>query len=277
MMKPTTIQLGLILLLAAPRLAFSQPSGVDTAVDEAIYRQANHITLRQKLDDARAAQARHDLLAAAKLYDAAWDLVQKIGSGVEDEALQTKAGLAEVRLELARAAQHRGDLREAGVEVDDVLRVDKENPVALEFKRSNNLLLAEMAGKLPSEEAHARIPDIAKEKVTAATLVQDGKLFYEMRKLDEAEAKLKAAMKMDPENQASYYYMNLVREARYQETVNKRDVDSRKKLVEVENDWAETTKRDLLPQPNPYAHTNLVWTSRGVQAIKAKLQRIRLD
>jgi general secretion pathway protein D len=277
MMKPTTIQLGLILLLAAPRLAVAQTSGVDTAVDEAIYRQANHITLRQKLEDARVAQVRHDLPAAAKLYDAAWDLVQKIGSGVDDEAQQTRAGLAEVRLELAREAQHRGDLREAGIQVDDVLRVDRTNPAAIEFKRSNNVLLAEMAGKMPSEEAHARVPDIAKEKITAATLVQDGKLFYEMRKLDEAEAKLRAAMKMDPENQAAYYYMNLVREARYQETVNKRDVDSRKKLVEVENDWAESAKRDLLPQPNPYAATNLVWTSRGVQGIRAKLQRIRLD
>ena len=49
--------------------AFAQDQGVNIAVDEAIYRQANRITLRQKLQDARAAQARHDLEAAAKLYD----------------------------------------------------------------------------------------------------------------------------------------------------------------------------------------------------------------
>src|ERR1700688_915973 len=125
MKKPTTIQLGLILLFAAPCFALAQTPGVDTAVDEAIYRQANHITLRQKLEDARAAQARHDLAGDAKLYDGAWELVPRIGSGGDDEAAQPRAGLAEVRLELARQAQHRGDLREAGAQVDDVLRVDR--------------------------------------------------------------------------------------------------------------------------------------------------------
>ena len=53
------------------------------------------------------------------------------------------------------------------------------------------------------------------EKAKAGQLVQDGRLLFEMGKLDEAEKKLKQAIKIDPQNQAAYYYLNLIREARY--------------------------------------------------------------
>ena len=46
-------------------------------------------------------------------------------------------------------------------------------------------------------------------------LVQDGKLLYEMDRLDEAEAKLKLALKTDPHNEAALYYLNLVAEAKF--------------------------------------------------------------
>jgi hypothetical protein len=62
-------------------------------VNEAVYRQANRVTLRQKLDAARDAQERGDMANASKLYDDAWELIVKIGSGVEAETAQTRAGL----------------------------------------------------------------------------------------------------------------------------------------------------------------------------------------
>ena len=46
-----------------------------------------------------------------------------------------------------------------------------------------------------------------------STLLQDGKLLYEMGRLDEAEVKLKAAVKLDPENTAAFYYLNLIQQA----------------------------------------------------------------
>src|SRR3954466_4578668 len=115
MIKAATFPLGLSLLLAAAPAAFSQAPGSDAnaAINEAIHRQADRITLRQRLVDAAAARDRRDLPTAAKLYDEAWDLVQRSGPGVEVEADQVRAGLADVRLELARAAQHRNDLRDA--------------------------------------------------------------------------------------------------------------------------------------------------------------------
>ena len=57
----------------------------------------------------------------------------------------------------------------------------------------------------------------------SAVLLQDGKLLYEMGKLDEAEAKLKEAGRLDPRNQAVDYYLNLIREARSKGALKKGD------------------------------------------------------
>jgi beta-lactamase regulating signal transducer with metallopeptidase domain/type II secretory pathway component GspD/PulD (secretin) len=51
-------------------------------------------------------------------------------------------------------------------------------------------------------------------KAKAGVLVQNGKLLYEMGKLDEAEVKLNAALSLDSENAAAKYYRGLVQQAR---------------------------------------------------------------
>ncbi len=61
-----------------------------------------------------------------------------------------------------------------------------------------------------------QVPYIVKDKTEANTLVRDGKLLYEMGKFEEAEAKLKQAVKFDPDNEGAVYYMNLVKQARYE-------------------------------------------------------------
>jgi Flp pilus assembly secretin CpaC len=92
-------------------------------------------------------------------------------------------------------------------------------------------------------------------RINAATLVQDGKLLFEMGKLTEAEAKLKLALKAQPRNEAALYYLNLVSEAKF----------------------AQAAKgADTLPVPSPYARTNLLRTAPGRQAIISKLDHIRL-
>ncbi|MGD0261374.1 MAG: hypothetical protein ABSD29_16290, partial [Verrucomicrobiota bacterium] len=278
MMKAATLPLALILLLTAVPASQGQAPPQETAVNEAVYRQANRITLRQKLADARAAQERGALITAAKLYDDAWDLVQKIGSGVDAERDQTIAGLAAVRLELARAAQRKGDYQEARTQADDVLRVDPANAAAVEFKTGNEKLLAEQRGAIPSEEVRSQVPAVLEEKVKASTLVRDGKLFYEMSKLDEADAKLKQALQIDPHNEAALYYLNLVSEAKFAQAAKAHEVTMRQDIRAVEQAWANPVKRELLPVPNPYARSNnLVYTGLGRQTIISKLDRIRLD
>src|ERR1035441_2279519 len=277
MIRAATLSLALILLLTAVPPTSAQTSPEEAAVNEAVYRQANRITLRQKLADARAAQDRHALASAAKMYDDAWELVLKIGSGVDAERDQSIAGLTAVRMELARAAQGHGDYKEARTQVDDVLRVDPTSAVAIEFKNSNEKLLAEQHGTIPSEEVRAQVPAIMEEKAKASTLVHDGKLLYEMDKLNEAEAKLKMALKQDPHNEAALYYLNLVSEAKYMRAAKLHEVTLREDVRAVEQAWANPISGQALPVPNPYARTNLVFTGQGRQSIITKLDRIRLD
>ena len=155
--------------------------------------------------------------------------------------------------------------------------MDSANPEAIEFKRNNDRLLAEQAGRIPSDEARSQVSAIITNQVSAATLVQDGRLFYEMGKLEDAETKLQQAVKLDPQNQAAFYYLNLVREQRFKQALNKRDVASRQGLVDIENAWDNPPNRNLLPVPNPWSRTNLVFTGKGRQNIYRKLNLIHFD
>src|SRR6516225_6789721 len=197
-MKAVTLPLGLTLLLATSTISSAQ-APQDSAVNEAVMRQANRITLRQRLADARSAEDRHDLATAAKLYDDAWTLVMSIGvNNVESEAATARAGLAATRLELAKQAQHRDDYREAGTQINDVLRVDPSNAQAIEMKQLNDKAMREQQGLVPDVETQAKVPAIQKEHVNVSTQVQDARVLFEMGKIKEAKAILKEAIKVDP-------------------------------------------------------------------------------
>lgn len=277
MMKAVTTPLLVSILLATASTLPAQTADTTTAVNEAVRRQADRITLRQKLVDAQVAQQRRDLTTAARIYDEAWKLVEGIGSGVEAEARQTIAGLTAVRMELARDAQERGDLRGADENVKDVLRVNAADTAAQEFKIRNDKLLAEQKKYSPSPAAIEKVPAIQKEKEDSNTLVQDAKLFYELGKYDEADAKLKEALRIDPGNTSANYYRNLVQQARFRRGVDARNVTSTTRIVQVEDHWADSHTRDVLPIPNPMVGTNLIYTSPSRQAIMSKLDSIHLD
>jgi type II secretory pathway component GspD/PulD (secretin)/beta-lactamase regulating signal transducer with metallopeptidase domain len=93
---------------------------------------------------------------------------------------------------------------------------------------------------------------MVEQKLKAHTLVKDGKLLYEMGKLDEAEAKFEEAISIDPQNQAAAYYLSLVKEARQKTTGGL-------------GQWLST--------PAPHAQTNLIKR----QTIVHMLDNIRLD
>src|SRR5205823_12948653 len=117
--KPGTITmktakfLSLLLLVASATSSVAQPAPADTATDEAVRRQAATIMLRKTLAEAKAAQDKIDLLAASKLYEEAYRLVQIVGVGIDQEAQETISGLATVRLVLAKQAQRRARFEEA--------------------------------------------------------------------------------------------------------------------------------------------------------------------
>src|ERR1051326_800304 len=180
-------------------------------------------------------------------------------------------------MEMPRAEQHAGRYEKAADDVNDALRADPTNPDALAFKEYNLRLLEADAGRRPSKEVLAFQPEIRQKQIHVATLVQDGRFLFENGRIDEAESKLQQALREDPDNTGAVYYLNLVKEARYKEAVNRRDVAARGSMVEVENAYVVPPKRELLPVPNPYARTNLVHTGPGRELITSKLNRIRLD
>jgi len=100
------------------------------------------------------------------------------------------------------------------------------------------------------------LPTAKQNKIVAATLVQDGRGLYELGKLDEAEAKLNQALRVDPGNVGANYYLNLIRQTRYAEITRKR-------------------KQPVLPIP--HARTDIIHISEGRQVILSKLDRIRFD
>src|SRR2546428_5257869 len=98
-LKPGTIMmkaakfLSLLLVASATSLR-AQPTPADTATDVAVQRQAAIIMLRKTLAEGKAAQDKIDLLAASKLYEEAYRLVQIVGAGIDQEAQETISGLA---------------------------------------------------------------------------------------------------------------------------------------------------------------------------------------
>jgi len=289
MIKAATISLSLSVFLAVPT-AWSQapatpaPAAVAAdapnsgeAIQEALRRQAPQISLRQTLDNARAAQARGDVQAAARLYSDAWNLVLQIGDVNLPEAADARAGVAVTHLQLAEAAQHRGDLRRADAEVAEVLRADPTNADAIAFKRANDKMLAEQFPKMPTPDVEARMAVVAAEHATNSTHVQNAKLLFEMGKLDEAESTLLMALREDPQNQGARYYLNLIEQQRFAAAMADKDVVARDALVEIEKEWTTHNTRGALPVPNLYARTNLTFTSSIRSRISAKLNLIRLD
>ena len=277
MTKAASFTLGIIFLLAPLDRLPAQTSAADMAVNRAVINQANTIVLHQKLEDAKGAVARGDLVDAARLYQEAYDLTLQIGSGIDAETAQTIAGLAATRLELARRAQSQGDLREANTQVMQVLNADPKNAAALAFKRQNDQMTIALRGKMPDDVTLQRVPYILNDQTNASILVQDGKLLYEMGKLEEAEAKLQQALKLDPDNEGAIYYLNLAKQARYDREGHQHTIDNQDRMVQVEDAFVRPNNTLLLPIPNPYAATNLIFTGPGRQVIVSKLDRIHID
>jgi len=249
-MTKVSYLLSLALLVTASNAAFAQGAN-QTSEEEAVRRQEKSILLRKTLESAQAAAAGKDAVAAAKLYEDAYGLADQLGAAAEPERQVAATGLSAARLTLAIQAQRAGDLREADAQVTRAIKVDPTNLVAKSFKADNDQRLADMVGKLPSEQALATIPDTRAAQTQAATMVQDGKLMFEMGKLDEAEAILKKASELNPDNEGAFYYLSLIREARYGRFQKKRSVTTKDRLLEVEQAWERPVSNLPLVTPTP--------------------------
>jgi len=284
MTKAVLLPLGLVLLLATA-LPAQTPSAAGMAVNQAVLDQANTILLRHKLEDAKSAVARGDLAGAANLYEDAKALADQIGSGIDAETAQTISGLVATRLELARRAQHDGNLLEANTQVARALKVDPHNAAALDFKQKNDQIMVAMKTRMPDPAVLEQIPQVLNDRTNAAILVRDGKLLYEMGKFDEAQVKLNQALQLDPDNQSAFYYLNLVKQAFYARQEQTRTTEVQNKMVEVAREFSPLVGVNL-PVPNPYfsnvvanggSQITDVHTSPGREMIYSKLDHLRID
>src|SRR5580692_3627406 len=279
MTKAVLFPIPLILLLAtAVAPAQSSSSYQNDAVSQAVMRQADKIVLQQKLEAASAAVQNKDFVTAAQLYEDAYNLVEDIGGQIPipQETAETISGLVSVRMELAREAQRRGDLHEADQQVLRVLKVAPGDPDAIAFKKENDRLIAQMRGVRPDLATQQELPAIENQKLDAATLARDGQMLYEAGKLEEAQAKLEQALQLDPDNRGAYYYLSLVKQARYAREDHHQAIDNDDRMVQVERAW-ELPVNVVTNMSNPYFQTNLVYTGQGREAIYSKLNRIQLD
>ena len=250
------------------------------AEQEAVKRQETTIRLHQKVIEAAEAEQKHRVVDASKLYEEAYVLIPS--AVVNDpRANADKAaavdGLVRMRIELANRARKNGDLIEAQIEINAAVLVCPQNESLRRMKAEMDRDVEESRGTRPSLDTLKKIPEEQKIKIDVATKVQNGKLLYEMGRLKEADAELKEAVRIEPNNKAAYYYLDLIKEATYRNKASAREEYEKERVLTVENSWLPTHKAEGLPVPNPLARTNLVYTTKGRQNIFAKMEQIHLN
>ncbi len=158
-----------------------------------------------------------------------------------------------------------------------ILADDRAKKLLVTVVKGDMKNVEEIIAKLDvvGKDTQAEVKSKIQKEKEIFILIQDGKLLYELRRLEEAEAKLREAIKIDPANTNAFYYMNLIQEARYGDLVKKRDAEQRARIVEVEKNWEVPKARDVLPTPNPYVRTNAAQTTtKSRQRIMAKLDQM---
>jgi len=267
-----------LLFSCAPPLA-AQKTDTDVAVDESVRREALKRDLDAKLIKAADAQTRGAINESAALYTQSLDIAKKIGKagpGAEGQYISALDGFITTRLMLAEQSQRLGNYAAAADQFAAILREDPNNLRVLELQKQNNALRAQTAGRRPSDEAISQIPQLITNKVDASTQVQNGKMFFEAGRLDEAEAYMRKAIEIDANNRAAAYYLSLITDQRYRNAVTDSEQSRKESLLKVEQAWSGPITRES-PQAAAFAQTNMVYTSKGRQLINNRLDTLRLN
>jgi type II secretory pathway component GspD/PulD (secretin)/tetratricopeptide (TPR) repeat protein len=256
----------------------AQRSNTDAAIDESVRREALKRDLDAKLVQAADAQQRAALNEAARLYTEAFDIAKKIkaGPGTESQYYLALDGFTQTRLALAEQAQRAGNFAAADDQFARILREDPNNQAVVALRQQNDALRVKNAGRRPDDETLAKIPILITNKVDAATMAQNGKVYFEAGRLDEAEVNMRKALELDPSNRAAAYYLSLITDQRYRDAVGKSEQSRKESLLKVEKAWSGPLTRESPPAAT-FARTNMVYTSKGRQFINNKLDVIRLN
>ena len=275
----TSLCLVLVGFVSNPLLRAAETQAVKDATDEAVRRESYRKELTQKLADGITAENRGAFLEAARHYTDCLELVRKIGSpnGIETQYKAALSGFVATRTILADQAQRAGDFPGAETQYALILKEDPKNDAVMKLRAGNEQKRAAMAGRMPDEATIAQLPGFYTNRVASATLAQNGKALFEAGKYDMAEAKLRQALKLDPDNQGADYYLKLTVDRKASIASNQEEMTQREKILGVIKTWPDSTSRESLPVPNPYTRTNYVKTGQGRQRISHKLDAIKLD
>ncbi len=107
----------------------------------------------------------------------------------------------------------------------------------------------------PSAEVMKRLPEIQQSKNDTATRIENAKSLYEMGRYDEAQRILDAVKNEDASNHAAPYYLDLIKEARYQDQARHRESTVKSRIDNVEGNWTKANNRQSLLMPQPEVQT----------------------
>ncbi len=165
--------------------------------------------------------------------------------------------------------------KKAGLTVVSILGILAFSAVALPMGEAPEKTNAPAPVSQPNNNS-AAATNAVDGKIESAQLVQDGKLLYENGRFDDAEAKLKAALALDPNNQGAFYYLSLVHQAVYAPAELNGTNSVADSRVQVPNAWMPKVGIGM-PVPNPYVTSTNIHTSAGREAIYRKLNSLRLE
>jgi len=280
-MKSASLVLGLAGWLAAlPCVSAAGPDPIAIAEEEALRRQERRLVMEANISRAMRLQKEKDYANAAKLYEEAISHAKLLGGvdAVQRQYQEALVGLVESRLQIALALQEKYDFKSAAAEVEKLAPFDRNNKEVEEFKRFNAQVEEAHRGRLPSAQVLTRQTDLMNQRGDVLRLVRDGQFYYKLGEYKEAKERLEEAIKKDPVNEAAYFYLRLVMEAKFDIESKKREKTYGDRVVEVTEKWNQGTRTDL-PKPNPYYRTNssipgMTHVSPGTQRINHKLDLI---
>ena len=98
-----------------------------------------------------------------------------------------------------------------------------------------------------------------------------------MGRVDEADAKLDQAIKIDPQNQSAFYYENLVIERRYNIALENRNVDSRSRMLGTSKGLGHQKERQQPAHPEQLCPHQPDLHEQGAPDHRHELNLIRVD
>jgi tetratricopeptide (TPR) repeat protein len=217
--------------------------------EEALRRQETEVVLGQTLARAKELEAKGELANARTLSEEAKKL---------SEMLKT-ADLPANMVQSASATSAEANLT-----------------TTIPLPRSRLLPTEPEARNRERVEALDKAPGRADSGRDASTLTHDAKLLYEMRRLDEAEAKLREAVKADPANQSAYYYLAKIQEDKYANETGQRDGMQRRRVSAVEKAW-QAEGKSAIRNPQSALDQSLLTSAATNSAGEIELLRKRVD